>query len=219
MKKIFLLVFTALFILALSACTTQSVTCGEGTVIKDGKCVAPDYQEPNDNMDTTNCDSLTGEVFYEANFEDLASKLVDNEPGSLHTQNNFVVWGQSTDNTLVHHASVDNGVLIIDELIGTQLDPYYNSGLGYQFFEFETDKTYTVCTVVEGPNGQSMTSELGIYYGYGSKDEFLLTGEKQAIIQDFMPTLTTNTDRGQYVLFIGNVSGTVKVHSIKIVVN
>ena len=96
---------------------------------------------------------------------------------------------------------------------------YYDTGLGYQNFNFETDKSYSVCSIVEGPEGEKITSELGIYYGHGTKDQVELSGEKQLILQDFKPTLSTNVDRGQYVIFTGNVAGNFKVHTIKITVN
>ena len=228
MKKLIILTITLFTVFSLAACTQVSVTCGEGTIIKDGKCVAPDVvdnpEDPTDPVDpgdnnSVSCDSITGEVFYEANFSNLESVLVDNEPGNLHNANNFVVWGQTDNGTVLSETSVQSGSLVLNNLAGDQLDSYYNSGLGYQFFDFITDTTYTVCTELEGPSGQTVTSEIGIYYGYGTKDEVLLTGDKQVVIQDFMPTLSTNNDHGQYVIFIGNVSGEVKIHSIKIVQN
>jgi len=190
----------------------EPLVCDEGYHEEDGACVLD--EEP-----ALTCDSVVGEVFYEADFTALSSTLVDNEPGREHTANNFVVWGQSEATTLLEQTSVVDGSLVIQGLIGTQFEQYYDSGLGYQYFNFENDVNYTVCTIVEGATGQSMTSELGIYYGYGTKDEFSLTGEPQLIVQDFRPTLTTNTDRGQYVLFTGNISGELTVHYIKIVKN
>lgn len=221
MKKLLILLSVLMITSTLTACTQQSVVCGEGTIIRDGKCVAADAPLPNDNNDdnTLNCDMLQGDLFYEADFEALRFSFVDNEPGNPHTATNFVIWGQSEDGPLVNGATVDDGVLSIVGLQGTQLDQYHDSGLGYQFFDFETDVTYSVCAIIEGPSGYYATAELGIYYGYGSKDDFQLTGEPQMIIQDFKPTLTTNTDYGQFVLFLGNVTGEVKVHYIKIVEN
>lgn len=220
MKKLLILLSVLLITSTLTACTQQSVVCGEGTVIRDGKCVAADAPIPNDDEDPAlSCDILQGDVFYEANFEALRFSFVDNELGNPHTPTNFVIWGQSETGPLVNDVSVDDGVLSIVGLQGDQLDPYHDSGLGYQFFEFETDVTYSVCAIIEGPSGQYATAELGIYYGYGSKDDFELKGEPQMIIQDFKPTLTTNTDYGQFVIFLGNVTGEVKIHYIKIVEN
>ena len=222
MKKILFMSLLLIATITLSACSPQVVTCGEGTVIQDGKCVAPnvdDTPDPSDNNGTVSCDTVVGDVFYEVDFTALQSNFVDNEVGSEHNQNNFVIWGKADTVQLVDNASVSNGVLTIEGLLGDQVTPYYDTGLGYQFFDFVTDTTYTVCAIVEGPTGQTVTSELGIYYGHGTRDQVSLTGEPQLIIQDFKPTLTTNTDRGQYVIFTGTVEGDFKVHSIKIVAN
>lgn len=225
MRKLTMILTLFTLVFVLTSCAQATVVCGEGTVIKDGQCVAP---TTDDNTDTptdnetpvdVNCDSITGEIFYEANFTDLQNSFVTNEPGDLHDQSNFVIWGQGNDVFLANQATVENGSLVVNGLSGTQLDQFHNTGLGYQYFAYENDHTYTVCAVVEGPTGQSLYSEIGIYYGFGTKDEVVLEGTPQVIIQDFRPTLTTNTDRGQYVIFMGNITGELKIHSIKIVQN
>ena len=225
MKKVSL-VFLALFaVFALSACTTQAVTCGEGTIIKDGKCVAAniddDTSDPtNDNNNgALNCDDLTGTVFYEVDFANLENSFVNNEVGNEHTANNFVIWGETETGYVIDNASVVDGSLVIENIDGDQFNRYYDYGLGFQFLNFASDVNYTVCAIIEGPTGQTMTSEIGIYYGFGTKDTIDLTGDQQLILQDFRASDTTNTDRGQYVLFIGNVSGSIKVHMIKIVIS
>ena len=212
--------FVLLFLtVVLSGCTTQSVTCGEGTIIREGKCVAPDtLEDPKDDpVDDVSCDDITGDIVYQSNF--TSTTFVDNEIGNAHTANNFVIWGQSTDSTLLSLSTVTQSALHISGLIGTQLNPFHESGLGYQFFQFDTDKTYTVCTIVEGTEGQSIYSELGIFYGHGTRDQVELTGNQQIIIQDFRPSLTTNTDYGQYVLFFGTMTGELIVHNITVTVS
>jgi len=243
MKKITYILMAFILIFTLSACTQTEVTCGVGTVIQDGKCVAPDKEiiedddvltcsegfslnEAKDDCVLTitdlvdlDCSIFTGTVFYEVDFTALAGNLVDNEAGNLHTADNFVIWGKTGNVSLLNNTSVVDGELIIEGLDGDQLDQYYNTGLGYQFFNFENDKTYTVCAVVKGPSGQKMTSEIGIYYGHGTKDDFDLTGDEQLIIQDFKPTLSTNNDYGQYVLFTGKITGDIMIKYIKIIEN
>ena len=190
-----------------------------GTIIKDGKCTAPDPDDNSNGNNFLNCDSIEGTIFYEANFNQLQSVFVDNEAGNTHNANNFVIWGKIGGVPVLNNVEVENGSLVIRGLEGSQLDPYYDTGLGYQFFNFETDFTYTVCTIIEGPSGQYLTSELGIYYGNGVRDDVLMNGEKQVIVQSFKPTLTTNVDFGQYVLFTGNIAGKFTVYSIKIIIN
>lgn len=219
MKKLLSILSVLMVISVLTACDTQTVVCGEGTVIQDGKCVAAGNVQDPGNDDALSCDLLQGDLFWEADFNALKNVFVSNEPGDPHTANNFVIWGQSDSGLLLDDVTVSSGVLSINGLQGTQLDFYHDSGLGYQFFNFETDVTYSVCAIIEGPSGQYMTAELGIYYGNGSKDDFQLIGEPQMIIQDFKPTLTTNNDYGQFVLFLGNITGQVKIHYIKIVEN
>ena len=218
MKKILLLTTFTVLLIALSACTQSVITCGEGTVIKDGQCVAPNQidDETENTENELNCDSVEGDIFYQADFETLKNVFVDNEAANPHTKDNFVIWGKNESNQLVDEASVQSGVLTISNLTGTQLKPYYDTGLGYQYFNFDTDTSYTVCAIIEGPANESITSEIGIFYGHGTKDEFQLTGEPQLVIQTFKPTLTTNVDFGQYVLFLGRITGEVKVHSILI---
>lgn len=219
MKKIITLTLLLTLTIVLSSCSQAEITCGEGTIIKDGKCVAPDVVDDKEDVQEVSCDDMTGEIFYEADFDSLQSSFVDNEPGNLHNENNFVIWGKAELVQLVDNASVLDGVLNIDGLKGSQLDYYYDTGLGYQFFQFETDKTYSVCSIIEGTTGEKITSELGIYYGHGTKDQLTLTGDRQLILQDFRPTTTTNDNRGQYVIFTGNVEGELKIHQIKIVEN
>lgn len=231
MKKITFLLLTVLATLTLVGCTNTIIQCGEGTVIQDGQCVAANIDDNDDetpiddNDDETpadnevNCDSITGTLFYQVDFPSLVSSLVDNEVGNEHTADNFVIWGKTETGQNVDNASIEDGTLVVRDIEGDQLKNYYDSGLGYQFFNFESDTNYTVCAVVEGPTGQTMKSEFGIYYGFGTKDDVDLTGEKQLIVQDFRASNSTNTDRGQYVLFVGNVTGDVIVHSIKIVIN
>lgn len=219
MRKLLTILSLLMVMSTLTSCQTQSVVCGEGTVIQDGKCVAGDYIDNPGNTETLSCDILQGDLFWEADFNALKNVFVSNEPGDPHTSNTFVIWGQSETGLLKDDATVSSGVLTVHGLEGTQLDYYHDSGLGYQFFDFETDVTYSVCAIVEGPSGQYMTAELGIYYGYGQKDDFQLNGQPQMVIQDFRPTLTTNNDYGQFVLFLGNITGDVKVHYIKIVEN
>jgi hypothetical protein len=221
MKKILSITLLLFTLFILTGCTTTTVTCGEGTIIKDGKCVAPDVtvDTKDQNDDVVSCDSVQGSLFYEANFENISSQLVDNEIGREHNASNFVVWGKNEAGQLLDTTSVSNGTLIVSDLDGTQLDPYYDTGLGYQYFDFETDTTYTVCAIVSGPSGQTLTSEIGIYYGHGTKDDVLLTGNPQLIIQDFRPTLSTNSDFGQFVIFTGRITGELRVSYIKIVYN
>lgn len=224
MRKVVTVLAVIMFVAVLSACSPTAVTCGEGTIIQDGQCVAPTVKQDENDPSTPNdsvvsCDDVTGELFYEVDFTALQSNFVDNEVGNEHTQSNFVIWGKADTIQLVELAFVQNGTLVIEGMLGDQLKPYYDTGLGYQFFDFETDVTYTVCSIIEGPDGQYATSELGIYYGHGTRDQVELTGNEQLVIQDFKPTLTTNVDRGQYVLFTGNIEGDFKVHYIKIVQN
>jgi hypothetical protein len=218
MKKAFSILIFILSVFFLTGCSVEAVTCGPGTIIKDGKCTAPDPDDNSNGNTLLNCDSIEGTIFYEANFNQLQSVFVDNEAGNTHNANNFVIWGKISGVPVLNNVEVENGSLVISGLEGSQLDPYYDTGLGYQFFNFETDVTYTVCTIIEGPSGQYLTSELGIYYGNGVRDDVLMNGEKQVIVQSFKPTLTTNVDFGQYVLFTGNIAGKFTVYSIKIII-
>lgn len=223
MKKSIIGALIVLMVSVLSSCQTEQITCGEGTIIQDGKCVAPtkvddQTKQPDDQTDLElSCDDLSGNVMYHPNFDTLQSNFVDNESNNPHNASNFVIWGQNDNGPILGDVVVNDNVLSLQNLTGTQLNHYYDSGLGYQYFQYETDTTYQVCVILKGPAGNTVTSELGIYYGHGTRDNVLLTGSEQKIIQDFKPTQSTNVDRGQYVLFVGNVTGELEIHEIKIV--
>ena len=89
MNRKLLLIVIVLVTFGMTACENTSITCGEGTIIQDGQCVAPDAkddnQDPQNNTSEASCDDLTGNVFYEADFSTLANKLVDNEDSNPHT--------------------------------------------------------------------------------------------------------------------------------------
>lgn len=212
MRKILLLILSISVTLGLVACDDSQILCGAGTMIKDGQCVAAEIEDDTITQDPVevSCDSITGEIFYEVDFNTIT--FVDNESGNSHTASNFVVWGGALETT-----SVSLNALVIDDLQGTYSDAWHEVGLGYQFFNFENDVTYTVCAIIQGTDGEKVTSELGIYYGHGQKDDVELTGEKQMIVQEYTPFSTTNTANGQYIIFLGNLTGEFVVHSIKII--
>lgn len=221
MKKIIYVCSILFIVTILSGCDTQTATCGVGTLIQNGQCVAdPDYNLNNNQTPPTgdvSCDSVQGDVFYEIDFDTLDGNIVSNESGQTHNSTNFVIWGKDEgDIPFASYAIVDNE-LTIPNLDGDQLDQWHQYGLGYQFFNFVTGNTYTVCAIVEGTQGQEITSELGIYYGHGTKDEIILTGEQQLIVQDYTALAATNNDYGQYVMFFGNMTGELIIHKIKII--